>query len=37
MQKVREHLLVMEVKFDVDLVDVGEIRKNWEQNRIWMF
>jgi len=35
MQKVREHLLVMEVEFDVDLVEFGENRKNWEQNRIW--
>jgi len=27
MQKVREHLLVMEVEFDVDLIEFGENRK----------
>jgi len=33
MQNVREHLLVMEVEFDVDLVQFGDIRTIWEQNR----
>jgi hypothetical protein len=37
MQKVREHLLVIEVEFDVDLVKFCENRKIWEQYRIWMF
>jgi len=33
MQKVREHLLVMEVEFDVDLVVFGESRTKWEKIR----
>jgi len=37
MQKVREHLLVMEVEFEVDLVKFGENCKKGEKIRIWKF
>jgi len=33
MQQVREHLLVMELEFDVDLVEFGESRIKWEKIR----